>query len=94
MRASKCNCDDHGANATQGGRPIALWACPIHGNVCDDAQRAPVLTSIQRSVLDAFKKSGRRASVDDLSRELDISTGATRVALSALVSAGLIGETT
>lgn len=91
MRPPKCNCNEsHKANASRAGRPISLWACPIHGNVWDEPSPDAALSSVQRMVLDSVKKLGIKATVDDLSRDTNLSMFSTQRAVNELSAAGLL----
>lgn len=91
-----CNCTgQHYANSSRGGSPISLWYCSRHGNVFDEDVpiAVPKLTYIQELILKTIHDehhAGRSAGIDDLSRRLNLSTAAVRIACEILQSLSLI----
>lgn len=70
---TKCTCSEHReVNAHRGdGTPIALWDCPVHGNVFEERQSDITLTPLQEEVLKVIyreREAGRAPSADEISR--------------------------
>jgi hypothetical protein len=68
----KCVCDKNLkiSGYRSNGQPVALWTCPVHGNVFEDRLSEIALTDFQREVLQVIStehKAGRSPSADDIS---------------------------
>ena len=73
MRNRECNCRERriATNQRLNGQPVALWTCPVHGNVFEEKSSDIILTECQEDVLKTFSsehKVGRPATADDVSR--------------------------
>lgn len=95
MRRAKCNCDDrHEINSRRGdGMLLALWVCPIHGNIFEEQPLGITLTDEQNEVLRVIlerHKAGEAADADTVSRVLNLSTWRTDQAFAVLRSVGFI----
>lgn len=90
-----CNCDNRQkVNAHRSdGRPVALWTCPVHGNVFEDRNSEILLTELQEGVLRMLSdgnKAGKLPSVDEMSRYLNRPIKSVEMAISVLQSVGFI----
>jgi hypothetical protein len=91
----KCTCDDHhNVNGHRGdGMPVAMWACPQHGNLFEEVPLGISLTHEQNEVLRVLKEendAGRPADADAVSKILNYSTWRTKRAFAVLQSIGFI----
>ncbi len=71
-KQSECNCDQNLKinGQRENGQPIALWTCPMHGNVFEERLSEIALTDFQRDVLRIISeehKAGRSPTADDIS---------------------------
>ena len=75
-RKPKCCCDDpHPINESRKGIPLAMWTCPIHGNLFEErgpdyVPPLPPLTWIENRVIAAMRseiEAGRTPSADSIS---------------------------
>lgn len=91
----RCNCDDRRkVNAHRSdGRPVALWTCPIHGNVFEDRNSEILLTELQEGVLKMLSdgyKSGNPPTVDEMSKALNRPINSVEMAISVLQTLNFI----
>lgn len=98
MRTAKqpaCNCNKSlKANGHRNnGQPIALWTCPIHGNVFEEHSSGVDLTDFQQQVLKIISdehKAGRSPTADDISWKVNRTVMSVERAMAVLKAVNFI----
>lgn len=90
-----CNCDEpRKPTATRStGEEIALWSCPVHGNVFENTTLAVQLTHMQREILEFIVKqhhAGKAAGIEEVSDHFGYSRASVRLQMNVLQSLNLI----